>query len=61
MAILLGVSINEMRIGYSYDLTISRLAGYTAGSHEISLVFEMADRRKKNALSRRRVIPCAKF
>ena len=61
VAILLGVSINEMRIGYSYDLTISRLAGYTAGSHEISLVFEMADRRKKKALSKRRVIPCAKF
>jgi type IX secretion system PorP/SprF family membrane protein len=59
VAILLGVSINEMRIGYSYDLTISRLAGYTAGSHEISLVFEMADRRKKKALSKRRVIPCA--
>ncbi|MEZ4758350.1 MAG: type IX secretion system membrane protein PorP/SprF [Flavobacteriales bacterium] len=61
IAILAGVMVNDLRIGYSYDLTISRLAGYTAGSHELSLVYELADRRKKKAMSKRRVVPCAKF
>ncbi len=61
IALLFGVTVNDLRVGYSYDLTISKLAGYTAGSHELSLVYEMADRRKKKALSKRRVIPCAKF
>ncbi|HPF66058.1 MAG TPA: type IX secretion system membrane protein PorP/SprF [Flavobacteriales bacterium] len=61
IAILAGVMVNDLRIGYSYDLTISRLAGYTAGSHEVSLVYELADRRKKKAMSKRRVVPCAKF
>ncbi len=34
---LLGVREGVFKIGYSYDLTISGLAGRTGGSHEISL------------------------
>ncbi|MFL5753362.1 MAG: PorP/SprF family type IX secretion system membrane protein [Bacteroidia bacterium] len=29
-----------MRVGYSYDVTISRLTSNTMGSHEVSLIFE---------------------
>ncbi|MBO9728301.1 MAG: type IX secretion system membrane protein PorP/SprF [Chitinophaga sp.] len=29
----------KLRIGYSYDLTINKMAGYQGGSHEISLGF----------------------
>lgn len=60
IAVLLGYEINNYRIGYSYDLTISKLTAGSGGSHEISLIMEFANRRnKKNA--KRRVIPCAKF
>ncbi len=34
---LLGVHKDFFRIGYSYDITVSELSGYTGGSHEISL------------------------
>lgn len=61
IAVVMGVVVNDWRIGYSYDLTISKLAGYTAGSHEISLTYEFADRRKKMARYKKRTIPCAKF
>jgi type IX secretion system PorP/SprF family membrane protein len=60
IAILLGYEVNNYRIGYSYDLTISTLTARSAGAHEISLMIEWASRRNKKA-SKRRVIPCAKF
>lgn len=37
--IYLGFSKGIVRINYSYDITISRLAGKTGGSHEISFKF----------------------
>jgi type IX secretion system PorP/SprF family membrane protein len=39
---LLGVEAGHMRIGYSYDVTISRLTNVTAGSHEISLGYQFS-------------------
>ncbi len=61
IVVLFGVIVNDMRIGYSYDITISRLAGHSAGAHEITLGYELASRGKKRSMSRRRVVPCAKF
>jgi type IX secretion system PorP/SprF family membrane protein len=37
---LLGVEAGAMRIGYSYDVTVSKLTNATAGSHEISLGYQ---------------------
>ena len=61
VAVLLGVIVNDWRIGYSYDLTVSRLAAHTGGAHEISLTYEFADRRTRRAMYKRRIVPCAKF
>lgn len=47
-------------VGYSYDLTISRLITNTAGSHEISIIYEYSSpeyKRKKHKF----IIPCTKF
>lgn len=59
---LVGYSIPDynISIGYSYDITISRLVSNTAGSHEISVVYEVASRRKKRR-NRKFIVPCAKF
>ncbi|MBL7951158.1 MAG: type IX secretion system membrane protein PorP/SprF [Flavobacteriales bacterium] len=61
LAILVGTIVNDMRIGYSYDLTISRLAAHSGGAHELTIGYEIASRRKKRSASKRRVVPCAKF
>lgn len=62
VAVSFGYSINDLRIGYSYDATISNLnVGNTGGAHELTLVLELANRRKKRSISKRRVVPCAKF
>ena len=37
---LLGMEENQFRIGYSYDVTISKLTNSTAGSHEVSLGYQ---------------------
>lgn len=39
VAVLLGLRANNIRIGYSYDITISRLVNSTGGSHEMSLIY----------------------
>lgn len=50
------------QIGYSYDLTISKLAGATAGSHEIALTFEFRTRSKsKSRIARNRARNCYNF
>lgn len=61
LAVLAGAIIDDLRIGYSYDLTISRLAGQSGGAHEVTLGYEVASRSKRRSMSRRRVVPCAKF
>lgn len=61
VAVLVGTIVNDMRIGYSYDITVSRLAGYSGGAHEITLGYEIAARHKKRSASKRRIVPCAKF
>ncbi len=61
IAISFGYQVNDLRIGYSYDLTVSKLISNTGGAHELTLVYEIANRRKKKSISKRRVVPCAKF
>ncbi len=62
LAIILGYKVIDynLKIGYSYDITISRLGFNSAGSHEISLIYEIASKKKKRR-SKRFFVPCAKF
>lgn len=62
IAILLGFEIpkRSLRVGYSYDLTISRLGiNNTHGAHEVCLVYEYANKKQKR--SKRLLITCPKF
>lgn len=60
LCLLVGVDLKDydMRIGYSYDLTLSKLVSNSTGSHEISIIYEIAKRSKK---SRKVLISCPKF
>lgn len=60
LVFLLGLYQRDFRLGYSYDITVSKLRGSTQGSHEISLVYEWAPKKKKLSY-RRFLVPCAKF
>jgi len=51
-----------LTIGYSYDITISKLGIVSKGSHEIAIIYEFARAEyKKGAKRRQFMVPCAKF
>ncbi len=52
--VLAGFRKGIVKVGYSYDFSISKLAGNTGGSHEISLVlnFQSGERFKRKKRSR---------
>ncbi len=65
--VLMGYQINNpnLRIGYSYDLTISKLVTNSGGAHEVSLIYEFDLRdhiRLSSGGSRRRSkVSCPSF
>ena len=56
--IVIGYESNGLRLGYSYDYTISELMGASGGAHEVSLTLQMACRTKRKKL---KAIKCPKF
>lgn len=50
----------NLSIGYSYDVTISKLGVNSAGSQEITLIYEVASKKAKRK-RRKDFVPCAKF
>jgi type IX secretion system PorP/SprF family membrane protein len=42
-----GFAKKKFQIGYSFDLTLSKLSNYSYGSHEISLIFYLGQKQEK--------------
>ncbi len=55
---LIGFQQNVFKLGYSYDVTVSRLTNATAGSHEISFSLQFECRPKKKKF---RTVSCPSF
>ena len=55
---LIGIQSDNIKIGYSYDVTISKLANATAGSHELSFQINFNCRPKKKTF---RTLSCPSF
>lgn len=60
VAFLAGFTKDRLRIGYSYDYTISKLTIASHGAHEISLIYQFCKLSKKKP-RKRLIIPCPKF
>jgi len=58
LAFLVGYKMDDIRVGYSYDFTLSKLLSSTGGAHEISIVYEFSTTR---ARKKRRMVPCPEF
>ncbi len=54
---IVGVHLGQMRIGYSFDLTLSELAGNTGGAHEFSIMYTIPSSNKPKI--DRRAVPCS--
>ena len=59
LSFLIGVDIKDydMRIGFSYDVTLSRLASRSFGAAELSVIYEIAKKSKR----KRVYVSCPKF
>lgn len=60
LALIVGLRKNGFRIGYSYDITISRLVSSTGGAHELTLSYTKCPLRKRMSRAKK-VVPCPKF
>jgi type IX secretion system PorP/SprF family membrane protein len=59
---LVGFHMSSFAVGYSYDVTVSRLTPSSGGAHEISLTYTFLDAgSKKNIFRKGRSLPCPRF
>jgi type IX secretion system PorP/SprF family membrane protein len=56
--VLLGIQYAHLKLGYSYDVTVSKLSSNTAGSHEISLQLQFECKKRR---PRYRLLDCPSF
>ena len=59
--IMIGYGLEDLKVGYSYDLTISRLATSSGGSHEISVIYEFWQEQKVRKRRKHLIVPCPKL
>ena len=57
LVFLFGFAKNDIRVGYSYDFTLSSLVGQTGGSHEISISY-LFNKVIINKEPKHRIVPC---
>ncbi len=55
LVIMGGLRTRDLRIGYSYDFTISRLINSTGGAHEISIIYQFNQGKPSKSQT---AIPC---
>lgn len=48
VALILGFKKEAVRVGYSYDYTLSKINNYSSGSHEINLTYQLGRSRVSN-------------
>jgi type IX secretion system PorP/SprF family membrane protein len=58
VCLILGLTKDRFKMGYSYDHTISWLHGLTGGAHEFSVSYQMCKPKKKK---KRSTVICPKF
>lgn len=60
VAIIVGIQTDRLNIGYSFDLTISRLHRLSHGAHEVVLAYQFCELRKRKP-KYGLMLPCPKF
>jgi len=59
IAVIAGLQTERIKVGYSYDMTISNLSIVSKGAHEISLSFQLCNPKKRK--TRLVLVSCPKF
>ena len=59
VAIIIGFQTKKINIGYSYDITVSKLYKVSNGAHELTIYYQICNPPKKKKYGL--MIPCPKF
>ena len=59
--LLAGYQLEKIKIGFSYDFTMSRLVSHTGGAYEVSIIYEFNQEQKLKRSKKKVIIPCPKF
>lgn len=61
VSIIVGMSIEKLNIGYSYDITISKLSGNSKGAHELTMSYQLCTLKRGSKTKNRRIVYCPEF
>ena len=61
VVIILGFQFEKFQMGYSYDVTVSKLAANTGGSHELSVKYNLPVHQNARKKKWDKYIPCPAF
>lgn len=59
--LLVGYTLKEFMVGYSYDFTISRLISNSGGAHELTVTYLFLQDQKVKKKKRHNIVACPKF
>jgi len=59
ISVIIGVQAERFNMGYSYDVTVSKLFGLTKGAHELTIAYQFCNPKRKR--TSRVLISCPKF
>jgi len=60
--VMFGIKTNGVSIGYSYDLSVSKIGISSGGSHELSLVYDLAPPNpRRKTMGKPEPIACPQF
>lgn len=59
LALIIGIKNKRATFGYSYDVTISQLASFSQGAHEVTMSYQLCKPGKKK--KKKMQVPCPKF
>ena len=59
LSVVIGLQNKRTSFGYSYDVTISKLASVSQGAHEVTLSYQMCNPKKRKKV--RLTLDCPKF
>ena len=61
VVVILGFQLPQFEITYSYDLTVSKLASASGGTHEIAIKYKLEIERPSRLRRKEKLIPCPTF
>ncbi|PBQ33748.1 hypothetical protein CNR22_18830 [Sphingobacteriaceae bacterium] len=59
ISLIVGLQTERIKVGYSYDKTISNLSRYSKGAHEVTLSFQLCNPKKRK--TKLVLVSCPKF